>query len=110
MPPMRNWRSLEPVFARPVSHTLSTSQGSAAGGRVTCRFTVEGQRVEIVVSNNGCGIRPEEQASVFERLCQADASRSGDSAVCGTGVDLAIANPNSDSLSSAPGMSGDYGR
>ena len=57
--------------------------------RVTARPLADGQRVELVVSDTGVGIRPEDQARIFERFWKADSSRQRDGE--GSGLGLAIA-------------------
>ena len=64
------------------------------GGRieVVCRRTMLANgtpAVELVVSDNGCGIPEEDQARVFERFYQVERARSG-TATRGTGLGLSI--------------------
>jgi len=60
----------------------------AEGGRVTLRCLPRGRLVRFEVTDNGCGIAPEEQDRVFERFYQVDKSRSQSQG--GTGLGLSI--------------------
>jgi signal transduction histidine kinase len=45
---------------------------SPAGGLVTVRARVVGERVEVVVEDDGIGIAPEDQERIFERFVQGE--------------------------------------
>ena len=57
------------------------------GGTVTVGVRGRGDRVELVVSDNGVGIREDELPLIFERFHRADAARAED----GAGLGLSIA-------------------
>jgi signal transduction histidine kinase len=68
------------VFADPVrlrqillNLTHNALKFTTQGG-VTVRACVEGKQVRIEVSDSGCGIAPAEQAMIFEKFRQSDAS------------------------------------
>lgn len=71
------------------------------GGRVSCDMSRDGEQVVIRVEDSGCGISPEDQAKVFDRFFQANASRTGDSRMRGTGLGLAIVRHACDRLEAA---------
>lgn len=60
--------------------------------RATCRRTVDAattaRNIIIEVSDNGCGIPPDQQGRVFERFYQVELARSG--SLRGTGLGLSI--------------------
>lgn len=60
-----------------------------AGGRVQLRARRAGPRVEVVVTDTGEGIRPEDIPHIFERFYRGEKSRSR--ATGGAGLGLAIA-------------------
>ena len=57
-------------------------------GRVTVTIETEKKRASLMVSDNGIGIAPEEQARIFERYYRAEKSRSQQKG--GTGLGLSI--------------------
>jgi signal transduction histidine kinase len=60
------------------------------GGRVIFRAGLQGDSLQVEVTDTGVGMMPEVQAKIFERFYQADAARSGGSRH-GAGLGLAIA-------------------
>jgi heavy metal sensor kinase len=63
---------------------------TSEGGRVAVQARLEDTTYTIRVSDTGPGIRPEDQARVFERFFRADRSRGG-AARSGAGLGLSIA-------------------
>jgi two-component system phosphate regulon sensor histidine kinase PhoR len=61
------------------------------GGRikVSARPSAAGERVELRVSDNGIGIRPEDVPRIFERFWKADSSRRRDGESSGLGLAIA---------------------
>ena len=57
------------------------------GGRITVKTAVEGQSVNVAISDTGIGIVAEDLPHVFERFYKVDKARTGQ----GTGMGLAIA-------------------
>ncbi len=57
------------------------------GGVVETELTANGDWVEIVVSDNGIGMTPEQESQVFEKFYRADASNT---AIAGTGLGMSI--------------------
>ena len=78
------WQLADAV-ANLVQNAISYSDERA---RVTISLTVEGERAEIKVSDNGIGIKPEDQDRIFERFFRVDYGRSRESG--GTGLGLSI--------------------
>jgi two-component system phosphate regulon sensor histidine kinase PhoR len=79
--------------ARALEHVLSNLVDNAVkycptGSRVSVRVESEGDRVQLVVSDNGPGIAPEHLTRVFERFYRVDAGRSRE--LGGTGLGLSI--------------------
>ena len=60
---------------------------TATGGRITVKTAVEGQSVNVAISDTGIGIVAEDLPHVFERFYKVDKTRTGQ----GTGMGLAIA-------------------
>lgn len=81
-----------------------------AQGSVQCNLHVADGTLVVRVSDTGCGIRKEDQAHVFERFFQADASRAGDSRQRGTGLGLAIVKHASDRLGARVELQSELGR
>jgi signal transduction histidine kinase len=59
-----------------------------AGGRVEISATSRGADVEILVTDTGSGIPPEEQVAIFEEFVQGDRRRTGRSDGTGLGLPL----------------------
>ncbi len=57
------------------------------GGQITVKTAIEGQSVNVAISDTGIGIAAEDLPHVFERFYKADKARTGQ----GTGMGLAIA-------------------
>lgn len=63
-----------------------------AGGKITAESKREGNRIHLVLADNGIGIPKEDQEKVFERFYRVDSSRTkADGGVGGTGLGLSIA-------------------
>ena len=78
------WQLADAV-ANLVQNAISYSGERA---RVTVGLAVVGETAEVKVSDNGIGIRPEDQDRIFERFFRVDYGRSRDSG--GTGLGLSI--------------------
>jgi two-component system phosphate regulon sensor histidine kinase PhoR len=79
--------------ARALEHVLSNLVDNAIkycprGARIVVRATLEGERVKLVVADDGPGIPPEHLPRVFERFYRVDAGRSRE--LGGTGLGLSI--------------------
>lgn len=83
---------------------------TAPGGRVDCTIEREEAALAIRVADTGCGIRPEDQARVFDRFFQADPARSGDTRVRGTGLGLAIVKHAAERLEASLSLQSQPGR
>lgn len=98
----------DPVQLGRVLRNLVDNASRHAVSRVELRLTVCGDRVEVVIEDDGAGIRPEDRERVFERFVRLDESR--DRASGGTGLGLAIAREISTahggSLIASEGMRG----
>jgi two-component system sensor histidine kinase SenX3 len=68
-----------------VQNAISYSDERA---RVTISIAVDGEHAEVKVSDNGIGIKPEDQERIFERFFRVDYGRSRESG--GTGLGLSI--------------------
>jgi two-component system phosphate regulon sensor histidine kinase PhoR len=79
--------------ARALEHVLSNLVDNAIkycprGARILVRAIDDGERVKLVVADDGPGIAPEHLARVFERFYRVDAGRSRE--LGGTGLGLSI--------------------
>jgi two-component system phosphate regulon sensor histidine kinase PhoR len=81
-----------------------------ADGEVTCELHQINGRLTLRVSDTGCGIAPENQAKVFDRFFQAEASRTGDNRIRGTGLGLAIVKHAADRLGATLDLQSELGR
>ncbi len=72
-----------------------------AGGKVTITLKREQQQAQILVSDTGVGIAPEQQAKIFDRFYRVDAARAGQAGNSGLGLAIgqAIAKAHHGSLS-----------
>lgn len=63
-----------------------------AGGNITAKSIREGNRLHLVLADDGIGIAKEDQSKVFERFYRVDSSRTkADERPGGTGLGLSIA-------------------
>jgi two-component system phosphate regulon sensor histidine kinase PhoR len=79
--------------ARALEHVLSNLVDNAIkycprGSRIVVRAASDGERVNLVVADDGPGIPPEHLQRVFERFYRVDAGRSRE--LGGTGLGLSI--------------------
>jgi len=63
---------------------------------------VDGQMLRLLVSDNGCGIAPEDQEKIFDKFRQVDGSLTREST--GSGLGLAISKELADLLAGTIGM------
>ncbi len=63
---------------------------------------VDGQMLRLIVSDNGCGIAPEDQDKIFDKFRQVDGSLTREST--GSGLGLAISKELADLLAGTIGM------
>ena len=78
---------LAQVFGNLVDNALKFTR---AGGSVTLQARQAASQVEVIVSDSGVGISPDDQGRIFERFYQTDKSRQRDSGR-GVGLGLSIA-------------------
>ncbi len=72
-----------------VDHLLDNAIGfTLTGGRILLHGSGDAARAQIVVSDNGPGMGPAEQAAAFDRFSRASGERDGDAAL-GLGLPLA---------------------
>jgi two-component system phosphate regulon sensor histidine kinase PhoR len=81
-----------------------------SGGRVACAIERLGDAMHLRVSDTGCGIRREDQARVFERFFQVDASRTGNGEARGTGLGLAIVKHACERLGATVSLESELGK
>ena len=62
---------------------------TSAGGQVTLTLKRQQQQALILVSDNGMGIAPEQQAKIFDRFYRVDEARVGQSGNSGLGLAIA---------------------
>lgn len=62
-----------------------------AGGQVTLTLKRQQQQALILVSDNGIGISPEQQAKIFDRFYRVDSARAGQAGNSGLGLAIASA-------------------
>ncbi|MGE0760438.1 MAG: ATP-binding protein [Pirellulaceae bacterium] len=79
-----------------------------AGGSVMIEWRRAGKFAEIVVTDTGIGIAPQDQQRVFERFFRVDRARSRD--LGGTGLGLAIVKHLSQSFGGDVGLTSELGR
>ncbi len=78
---------LAQVITNLVDNALKYTPG---GGSIELWAEIEGEFLQVTVSDNGSGIRLEDQAHIFDRFFQADRARVGGNSH-GAGLGLAIA-------------------
>ena len=81
-----------------------------SGGRVACAIQRQDSSLCLRVSDTGCGIPREDQARVFERFYQADASRTGNGEARGTGLGLAIVKHACERLGGSVSLESELGK
>ena len=81
-----------------------------SGGRVACAIQRQDSSLCLRVSDTGCGIPREDQARVFERFYQADASRTGNGEARGTGLGLAIVKHAYERLGGSVSLESELGK
>jgi signal transduction histidine kinase len=79
---------------RRLGHALGNSLKNAIsytpeGGRVLLRAEGDRDEARIIVSDNGAGIAPADQARVFDRFSRTVEGRTGEEAAVGLGLPLA---------------------
>ncbi len=76
------------TFVRTVLRNLMENALRYSDKSVTCRVEMSSEEVRVLVTDEGCGIAPEEREKVFERFFRSDCSRSRGTG--GSGLGLAI--------------------
>jgi two-component system sensor histidine kinase MtrB len=79
-------RSDRRALERIVGNLLDNAEKHAPDADVTVTATVDGDRLTVVVADNGPGVPPEDLEHIFERFATMDSARGG-----GSGLGLAIA-------------------
>jgi signal transduction histidine kinase len=80
--PRRLGQAIGNVLKNAVAYT-------AKGGRVLLRAEGDREEARIIVSDNGAGIAPADQARVFDRFSRTVEARTGEEAAVGLGLPLA---------------------
>jgi two-component system phosphate regulon sensor histidine kinase PhoR len=99
--------------ARAVEHVLSNLVDNAVkycprGTRVMVSASTQGERVDLVVSDDGPGIPAEHLPRVFERFYRVDAGRSRE--LGGTGLGLSIVKHMVEAMRGRVGVESEVGR
>jgi len=81
-----------------------------AGGQVALSAKRDDGGMRFRVTDTGCGIARADQARIFERFYQVDASRSGDTKSRGTGLGLAIVKHAVDRLGGSVSLQSELGQ
>ena len=81
-----------------------------SGGRVACAIQRQDLSLCLRVSDTGCGIPREDQARVFERFYQTDASRARGDEARGTGLGLAIVKHACERLGGSISLESELGK
>ena len=81
-----------------------------SGGRVACAIQRQDSSLCLRVSDTGCGILREDQARVFERFYQSDASRVRNDETRGTGLGLAIVKHACERLGGSVSLESELGQ
>ncbi|NUN96032.1 MAG: PAS domain-containing protein [Candidatus Omnitrophica bacterium] len=96
---------LQQVLHNLISNAVKYSRD---GGEVVIACRREGREVVITVADNGIGIRPEDQARLFQRFFRV---RGGETrSIKGTGLGLSIAKSIVDSMSGRLTVTSEYGK
>jgi len=80
-----NRAMVQRAVANLVSNALSHTQ---SGQRIDVIAKVEGERLDIVVEDNGSGMSPDHLARVFERISRGEAAQKIDGAGLGLGLPI----------------------
>jgi protein-histidine pros-kinase len=101
-------RALSQILLNLANNAIKFTREGRIAIEVSRRETQERRSIDFRVSDTGCGIRPEDQARLFQAFAQVDAARHGP--VEGTGLGLHLSRMLAELMGGTISLESEHGR